>query len=357
MNLMHIIGARPQFVKLAALSRQIRMEKEIRETILHTGQHWSREMSGVFFRELELPEPDFNLEVHGLSHGAMTGRMIQGIEKVLQDHPADLVLIYGDTNSTLAGAVAVSKLRIPMVHVEAGLRSRDMTMPEEINRVVADRVSDLLFCPTAGSVDNLIREGYDSAKILLTGDLMWDALVHYAPRLPAGKREDLPGEFILATVHRQENLEDAARLCAWVGALSRLDQEIPVVLVAHPRTEKKIRESGIRVPFLTEGAAGPLEMLRMVRDSRMVCTDSGGLQKEAYYFRKPCITLRDRTEWTELEACGCNIPAGTCADSVWSAFLRFRENRGSYDQPFYGEGNAALKMVEALNRFSRSIPS
>jgi len=351
MNLMHIIGARPQFVKLAELSRQIRLRKGFKESILHTGQHWSEEMSGVFFRDLGIPKPDFDLEVHGLPHGAMTGRMMEGIEKVLLEYPPGLVVVYGDTNSTLAGAVVASKLRIPLVHVEAGLRSRDMGMPEEINRVVADRVSDLLFCPTVVSVDNLIREGFDPGKLVLTGDLMWDALIHQSPRLPVGKREDLPGDYILATIHRQENLENASRLSAWVASLGRLDPEIPVVLVAHPRTEQKIRESGIRIPFRMLGPAAPLEMLRLVRDSRMVCTDSGGLQKEAYYFHKPCITLREQTEWTELVACGCNRVAGTDPESVWSAFLRLQENKGSFDQPFYGNGEAALKMAEAMERF------
>lgn len=354
MKLISIAGARPQFIKLAALSREIRLHPGIQEIILHTGQHWEDQMSGIFFRELDIPEPVYQLGIHELSHGAMTGRMLEAIESVLKEVGPDMVLVYGDTNSTLAGALAAKKLQIPLAHVEAGLRNYDLRLPEEINRVVTDRISDLLFCPTAGAVDNLDREGfrYLQAAIYQTGDLMWDALTYYDhtmnARTPVSQSES---PYVLCTVHREENIQDLEKLKDILSALGEIHHVIPLVFPVHPRTDKAISTLGIELSFGILPPIGWLEMIGKVKHCQMVITDSGGLQKEAYFFHKPCITLRDKTEWTELVDCGCNIPTGSDRQKIQQAFHTFLNKKINFDADFYGDGKAAERMISHILDF------
>lgn len=348
MKVVSVVGARPQFIKAAAVSRVLRRQHE--EVLLHTGQHYDDLMSDVFFRELDLPRPDVNLGVGSASHGRQTGEMLIGIERVLQEERPDWVLIYGDTNSTLAGALAAAKLGIPLAHVEAGLRSFNRTMPEEINRVVADRLSDLLFCPTQTAVENLAREGITSG-VHLVGDVMYDILLW---SLPLAERRSgilerlgvVPGTYLLATIHRAGNTDIRENLSAIVAGLNATGE--PVVFPLHPRTRRALTRWGI-VPAenvrLIE-PVGYLDMLVLERNARLILTDSGGVQKEAYWLGVPCLTLREETEWVETVEAGWNILVGTSVERLIEAVHTFRP-RG--DRPaFFGDGRAGEKIVEAL---------
>ncbi len=348
MKVVSVVGARPQFIKAAAVSRVLRRRHE--EVLLHTGQHYDDLMSDVFFRELDLPRPDVNLGVGSASHGRQTGEMLIGIERVLQEERPDRVLIYGDTNSTLAGALAAAKLGIPLAHVEAGLRSFNRTMPEEINRVVADRLSDFLFCPTRTAVENLAREGITSG-VHLVGDVMYDILLW---SLPLAERRSgilerlgvVPGTYLLATVHRAGNTDIRENLAAIVAGLNATGE--PVVFPLHPRTRLALDRWGI-VP--TENVrliepVGYLDMLVLEKNARLILTDSGGVQKEAYWLGVPCLTLREETEWVETVEAGWNILVGTSVERLIEAVHTFHP-RG--DRPaFFGDGRAGEKIVEAL---------
>ena len=318
-----IVGARPQFVKAAVVSRAIAADGRMCETIVHTGQHFDANMSEVFFSEMEIPKPHYNLNISSLSHGAMTGRMLEKIEGVLLQEKPDLVLVYGDTNSTLAGALAAKKLHIKVAHVEAGLRSFNMDMPEEINRILTDRISDLLFCPTDTAISNLKREGFDNidCKIIENGDVMQDAALFYATK--AKKPDfDIPTRFALCTTHRAENTDDPNRLQAIFTALEKISEKYPVVLPLHPRTKAKLADihydfTHTKIHFINP--VGYLEMVYLLKNCQFVLTDSGGLQKEAYFFRKNCVTLRDETEWIELIMNGFNILAGANTQTILEA--------------------------------------
>ena len=346
MKIASIVGARPQFIKAAVISRAIQAHNQtaarsfrIEEIIIHTGQHFDDNMSRIFFKDLELPQPHHNLGIREQNHGAMTGRMLEAVEKVLLDGRPDWVLVYGDTNSTLAGALAAAKLHIPVGHVEAGLRSFNRRMPEEINRVLTDHVSSLLFCPTRKAVENLVREGFEHVVnleaevgvqgqggrgnldrnvyplVYRVGDVMFDAARHYAPKAAVGSRilEKLkltPKSYVLATVHRAENTDDPARLQGIFSGLARLAREIPLLLPVHPRTRRALARVGA-----LDGAGsglklmdpvGYLDMARLEQNARVIITDSGGVQKEAFFYGVPCITLRKETEWVELVELGCN---------------------------------------------------
>lgn len=314
-----IAGARPQFIKAAAMSRELRLRHE--EILVHTGQHYDYEMSGVFFDGLELPEPDVNLGVGSAAHGAQTGAMLRGIEEVLTSEQPDWVLIYGDTNSTLAGALAAAKIGIPAVHVEAGLRSFNRRMPEEINRVVTDRLSALMLCPSETAVQNLAAEGI-TQNVHLVGDVMLDILnwarqrseMHGAGLLRQFGFER--GGYLVATVHRGENTDDPARLGNIVRALNRLEES--VLFPVHPRTRKAIAALGIRLGERVHmiDPVGYIEMVALVESARMVLTDSGGLQKESYWLGVPCVTLRMETEWVETVAAGWNVLVGSSEDDI-----------------------------------------
>lgn len=355
MKIVTVIGARPQFVKAAAVSREIAGHPELKEVIVHTGQHFDTNMSGIFFTEMEIPKPDYSLEINSLGHGAMTGRMMEKIEEVLLKEKPDWVLVYGDTNSTLAGALAAKKLHIRVAHVEAGLRSFNMAMPEEINRILTDRISDLLCCPTETAVKNLQNEGFHSfpCQVVKTGDVMLDAVMHYkgvsAERSTVFKRLGLTGkDFVLCTVHSAENTDDPAVLASIIEALNEISQEIQVIMPLHPRTRRFIAENDLQLAFQPIDAVGYLDMIELLSNTRLFLTDSGGLQKEACFFGRPCVTLRDETEWTELVESGCNYLAGTSTVSIVSAFREMLMKTCAFDQLLYGNGTAATQIISHL---------
>jgi UDP-GlcNAc3NAcA epimerase len=355
MKILTVIGARPQFIKAAAVSRLVRAAPDTSEVLVHTGQHYDGNMSDVFFRELGIPAPDHHLGVGSGPHGAMTGRMLEKIEAVILAEKPDRLLVYGDTNSTLAGALAAAKLHVPVAHVEAGLRSFNPRMPEEVNRVLTDHVSRWLFCPTRAAVDNLKREGIADDRVRLVGDVMYD--VALAAR-DAGRTVDHwgvePGNYVLATIHRAENTDDPARLAAIFGGLTEVARRVPVVLPLHPRTRAVLKREGATGPaagvHLTD-PVGYLDMASLERHARLVVTDSGGVQKEAFFHRVPCVTLRDETEWVELVELGWNwLVPPTSPAAVRDGVLAALENRDRRDPPpeLYGGGQAAGRIVTAL---------
>ena len=356
MKILTVVGARPQFIKAAAFSRVVRQRHT--EILVHTGQHYDAQMSDVFFDELALPRPDHHLGVGSGSHGAQTAQMLERLETVMRGESPDVVVIYGDTNSTLAAALAAAKLGIPIAHVEAGLRSFVRDMPEEINRLVADRLSTYLFAPTLTAVENLVREGYAVAGegtsrtgIYQTGDIMYDALLRHVPTAEAKSTvlRDLmlaPGSYVLATVHRAANTDDPHKLAEIFDALALLRE--PVIVPLHPRTKAVLLGTDIEVesPVRIVEPAGYLDMLVLERNARMVLTDSGGVQKEAYLLGVPCVTLRDETEWIETLVGGWNVLAGADAERILAAA---RRQRPSGDPPpVFGDGHAAERMVAAL---------
>ena len=349
MKVVTIVGARPQFIKAAALSRALR--KRHTEVLVHTGQHYDYEMSGVFFDGLDLPKPDVNLEVGSGAHGWQTGRMLEGIEKVLQDHRPDWLLIYGDTNSTLAGALAAAKLHVRVAHVEAGLRSFNRQMPEEINRVLADHVSDLLFCPSEPAVKNLAAEGI-TRGVHVVGDVMLDVM-HWARKRAEGKLEGTldkfnvkPGKYLLVTVHRSENTDSSERLSAIIDALNALQE--PVLFPIHPRSRKMIAAGHyeLKPHIRLVDPVGYFEMVLLSGAARMILTDSGGLQKEAYWLGVPCVTLREETEWVETAQSGWNMVLGTDRERILQAAREFVPP--AKRPALYGSGDTAERCVELL---------
>lgn len=384
-----IIGARPQFIKAAVVSREIKKHADLKEIIIHTGQHFDINMSDIFFEEMNIPKPDYKLEINSLSHGAMTGRMLEKIEEILIEEKPDWVLVYGDTNTTLAGALAAKKLHIKVAHVEAGLRSFNMRMPEEVNRILTDRISDLLFCPTDTAVRNLAGEGFREkdfspeadqplaegvrGQVIKTGDVMLDAALYYsqfsAQRSNVINRLDLKGkDFVLCTIHRAENTDDPVRLKNIFDALNQISRETSVVLPLHPRTQKIISEgpwslvsghwSGSTANdqklltnnqgLITIPPVGYFDMLELLKGCSLVMTDSGGLQKEAFFFKKPCITLRDETEWVELVEGGFNSLVGSHTAKIIEAFRSMKEKKLNFNVALYGEGSAAQEILQGL---------
>ncbi|MCZ2099986.1 MAG: UDP-N-acetylglucosamine 2-epimerase (non-hydrolyzing) [Chitinophagales bacterium] len=358
MKIVTIIGARPQFVKAAAFSRIVKNDDDIHEVIVHTGQHFDPNMSKIFFDDLDIPEPQYHLDIHSLSHGAMTGRMMEAIEVILIEEKPDFVLVYGDTNSTLAGALAAKKLHIKVAHVEAGLRSYNMNMPEEINRILTDRISDILFCPTENAVHNLEKEGFKhfDTQIYNSGDIMYDAAMFFHKKAITTSKimQDLkldPNNFILATIHRQENTDDYARLQAIVSALNEIHKTIPVIVPLHPRTNKILTKQGISTTFKIIDPIGYVDMIGLISNAKLVMTDSGGLQKEAFFFGKYCITLRDQTEWVELVDHGFNTLVGANRKTILEALKANLDKDQSYDIPLYGDGSTALFIADKLKQF------
>lgn len=344
-----IVGARPQFIKAAPVSRVLRQRHG--EVLVHTGQHYDENMSAVFFDELDLPQPDYNLSVGSSSHGAQTAAMLTGIEQVLLEEKPDWTLIYGDTNSTLAGALAAAKLHIRVAHVEAGLRSFNRRMPEEINRVLADHVSDLLFCPSQTAVDNLAAEGI-SRGVHMVGDVMADALAFASARARTHsdilQRLSLTEKgFLLATIHRAENTDDADRLRAILDAFAASDD--PIVFPLHPRTRARIEALNLKSRIQNLQCIEPvgyLDMVRLEQAARMILTDSGGIQKEAYWLGVPCVTLRDETEWVETVRAGWNVLVGANTERIVADVQQWvqPEKRPA----LYGDGQAAERIVEYL---------
>jgi UDP-GlcNAc3NAcA epimerase len=355
LKIVSVVGARPQFIKAAVVSREIKSRDDVAEVVVHTGQHFDRNMSDVFFEEMDIPRPDHFLDINSLDHGAMTGRMLEKIEEVLLAERPDQVLVYGDTNSTLAGALAAKKLHIDVVHIEAGLRSFNMAMPEEINRILADRISDVLCCPTDHAVANLRQEGFDRmpCTVVKTGDVMYDAALYYSrvseSRSDIVRRLGLTGNaFALCTVHRAENTDDPDRLAGIARALNAISREMRVVLPLHPRTKKVMQERSIELEFAPMEPVGYFDMLELLKNSRIVLTDSGGLQKEAYFFHKPCITLRDETEWTELCDAGANLLVGANEGRILQGLQTMLSGAPRFNGDLYGEGDAAKRIVQAM---------
>jgi UDP-N-acetylglucosamine 2-epimerase len=344
-----VVGARPQFIKAAPLSLVLRRAHT--EVLVHTGQHYDELMSQVFFDELGIPEPDVHLGIGSGSHGAQTGAMLAALEAVMIRERPELVIVYGDTNSTLAGALAAAKLRLPVAHVEAGLRSFNRNMPEETNRVLTDHVATWLFAPSDVAAENLAREGLRDA-VHVVGDIMFDALLQHSARARARSRlpESLrlaPGGYAVCTIHRAENTDDTERLATLLTAMGQLGMR--VVLPLHPRTRNRIREVGIRIPPSVEISepVGYLDMLRLVECSAGVLTDSGGLQKEAYFLGVRCVTLRAETEWIETVTAGWNVLGGTDTARIRSAVADWASPPPPHPQ-LYGDGRTAERIVSLL---------
>jgi UDP-GlcNAc3NAcA epimerase len=367
MNIVTIVGARPQFIKAAVVSRAIAQHNInvttdtslINEVIVHTGQHYDRNMSDVFFEEMKIPKPDYFLDINGLSHGAMTGQMLEKIEELLIKEKPEVALVYGDTNSTLAGALAASKLHIKVAHVEAGLRSFNRKMPEEINRVLADHIATFLFCPTDQSVRNLMAEGIGEADnqspiAALVGDVMFDAALYYK-KSSCKPKLALPSKFILATIHRAENTNNPIRLKSILKGFEKIGEEIPVILPLHPRTRKAIKNFGLKLTKSFIKITEPisyLEMIHLLEKCMIVMTDSGGMQKEAFFFKKPCITLRDETEWVELIEHGFNYLTGADAETIYDAYKNSIATKYDFNKELYGDGKAGEKIVDFLIKSS-----
>ena len=353
MKIVTILGARPQFIKAGSVSREIAKHDQIQEIIVHTGQHFDKNMSDIFFDEMKIPKPDYNLNISGLSHGAMTGQMIEKIEEVLIKEKPEFTLVYGDTNSTLAGALASSKLHIKIAHVEAGLRSFNMKMPEEINRILTDRVSTVLFCPTQSAIENLKNEGFENfdIKIVKNGDVMQDGANFYSNLAKKPKDLTLPNKYILCTIHRAENTDDKVRLTDIFKALDEIANDTQIILPLHPRTKKIIKNLNIDTKNLTIiDPVGYLEMIYLIKNSNLVMTDSGGLQKEAFFFKKPCITLRDETEWVELVENNFNTLTGANREKIINSFKNHKFNQ-NFNLNLYGGGEASKVIVENLKAF------
>ena len=353
-KLITVLGARPQFVKAGVVSSAIAETDGLEERLVHTGQHYDTNMSDVFFQEFGLPAPAHHLGIGSGSHGAQTGQMLIDLEKVVLDEAPDGLMVYGDTNSTLAGALVAAKLNLPLIHVEAGLRSFNRAMPEEINRIVTDAVSTLLLPPTQGAADHLLREGVAPEKIEVTGDVMYDAVLRASAAAGPPDRE---GSYYAATIHRAENTDDPEKLAWILDVLSELAQDMPVVLPLHPRTKATLDRTGMneRAAALTLiEPVGYAEMMRLVGGSQAVLTDSGGLQKEAFFLNKPVHVFRTETEWVELIDTGWAglLPPGGDRDAA-VASIRTRGGTPGGECTAYGDGKAALKVVDAVVRHLR----
>ena len=348
MKIVTVLGARPQFIKAAAFSRVIKNYPEIEEIIVHTGQHYDVNMSNVFFDEMDIPAPKYQLHTGGHSHGAMTGQQLEKIEEILILEKPDMVLVYGDTNSTLAGALAAVKLHIPVAHVEAGLRSFNRRMPEEINRILTDQISSYLFVPSLGSKQNLLNEGVDVNKIFVVGDIMYDVSLYYKEKMvkPSWFDDLNLNNFILCTIHRAENTDDKNKLSSIFKGLGLSNKDI--ILPLHPRTVNKIKEHNIILPknIKIVEPVGYLEMVWLEVHCDLVVTDSGGVQKEAYFHNKQCVTLREETEWVELVEAGLNRLVGHDAKKIQEALVSVNFKDGNNN--IYGAGDAAKKILDIL---------
>ncbi len=368
-KILTIIGARPQIIKAAALSRVIKNKfaNKIKEVIVHTGQHYDDNMSQIFFDELNIPHPSYNLNAGSGSHGKQTALMIEGIEEILLKEKPKCIVLYGDTNSTLAGAVAASKIQVPIIHIEAGLRSFNKSMPEEINRIMCDSVSTLLFSPTKAGFDNLVREGFkkknagpysfDNPKIYHCGDIMYDNSLFFSKiaeqTITLLKNIELEsGKFVLATIHRNNNTDDPKRLNALFRAINKIsiDNKIKIVLPLHPRTAKLLSKNLSSELYSTVktnefikiiSPVSYLEMIALEKNAFLIMTDSGGVQKEAFFFKKPCIILRSETEWVELVKSGSAIVTDASEEAIMKAFAHFKKTKKLKFPDLFGDGNAA----------------
>ncbi len=358
-KILTILGARPQFVKAAVLSRVIKNHGEIEEIIVHTGQHYDNNMSEVFFTEMEIPKPKYNLAINGLGHGAMTGQMLEKIEHVLLEEKPDAVVIFGDTNSTIAGALAAKKLDVKVIHIEAGLRSFNMKMPEEINRILTDRISDLLLCPTDTAIENLENEGYKNLpiKIVKSGDIMKDAVIYYGKtsqeKATYYKTLNLKkNDFVLATIHRQENTDDIHKLKSIFEGLEEISKIKEVVLPLHPRTKNILAQHNIKPNITLIEPVGYFDMLELLKNCNLVISDSGGLQKEAFFNKKHCIIAREETEWVELVKNGFATIIGSDKTKMLNAFNDYQNSNADFSKNLYGNNvgeNMHQEILKLIN--------
>lgn len=354
-KILTILGARPQFIKAGSVSREISKYENLQEVIVHTGQHYDANMSDVFFDDMKIPKPEYFLGIGGKSHGAMTGQMIEKIEEVALKESPDWIMVYGDTNSTLAGAIVASKLHIKLAHIEAGLRSFNMNMPEEVNRILTDRISNILFCPTDTALKNLKNEGYENfdCKIVKSGDVMQDGAIFYK-NLAQRPTLFIPKTgFILCTIHRAENTDDPQRLKSIFDALNEIGEDKQIVLPLHPRTRKILENLELDSQNIEViDPVGYLDMVWLIDNCALVMTDSGGLQKEAFFFSKPCITLRDETEWVELVQHKFNVLVGADRNKILEAYSRTDELFSSdFDVDLYGGGNASENIIREIIKY------
>lgn len=366
MKILTVLGARPQFIKAAAISRSIKVhnsevQHSIDEVIVHTGQHYDSKMSSVFFVEMNIPKPDYRLDCGNLNHGAMTGRMVEKIEDIILQEKPNIVLVYGDTNSTLAASLAASKHQIVLAHVEAGLRSFNMSMPEEINRILTDRISNLLFCPTSTAVQNLTKEGYpfpiyksNKQRIFNVGDVMYDTTLFYSEKaresIHLNKWNITDYEYALCTIHRAENTNDVKKLRSIFTALKEINNHLKVVIPLHPRTKRILQDKNCYDLIDEITVLEPLsylEIQRLEMGARVIITDSGGMQKEAFFHNVPCVTLRDETEWIETIDVKANKLVGTDVTSIVEASTNLSWNKKS-EISIYGNGDTSSKIINLI---------
>lgn len=353
-----IVGARPQFIKASVFSRLVSRDSQLEEIIIHTGQHYDDNMSRIFFEEMNIPKPKYNLGIKSNLHGEMTGLMMIEIEKIALKESPDCILVYGDTNSTLAGALVASKLNIKLAHVEAGLRSYNNVMPEEINRIITDRVSDILFCPSENAILNLKKEGFDhfhKKKILNTGDIMFDASILFSERA-INNNSQLDEEFILCTIHRAENVDNDENLLTILESINEIGKKIKIIFPIHPRTSSKIESINInyKKKFFKIDFVDPLgytDMIYHIKNCKYIITDSGGLQKEAFFMKKMCLTLRNQTEWVELVEGGYNYLCEIDSIKILEANSKILTISKSFEENIYGDGNSGEIILNELKKY------
>ncbi len=364
LKILTIIGARPQFIKAASLSRKFKLDylELFNEIIVHTGQHYDNDMSEIFFKQLQIPEPKYNLGVSNKTHGAMTGQMLEKLEAIFLKELPDFVLVYGDTNSTLSGALAASKLHIPVIHIEAGLRSFNKKMPEEINRIITDHLSSLLFCPTDDAVKNLAKENVDS-NVYNVGDIMYDIALSFKDKI--NELSDIHEQlnlkkngYALVTVHREVNTNNYNNLKEILTGLKNVSQTTPVIFPIHPRTKKYIYDfelNGLLESILTIPPVNFLDMMKLLCNSFIILTDSGGVQKEAYFYNKPCLTLRNETEWIETIEVGSNILVGSNAYEILNWFNKYKNKKWvpKFDKNLYGSGNTSELIINTILNYNK----
>lgn len=356
MKILTVVGARPQFIKAGTLSRALSLQEDINEIIVHTGQHYDKNMSEVFFHDMDIPTPNYHIQSGSSSHAKMTGKILIEIESILIKEQPDWVIVYGDTNSTLAGALAASKLNINIAHIEAGLRSNNKHMPEEINRIVTDRLSTLLFCPSKDAVQNLIKEGFDNypCKIVYVGDIMKEGIAYYAPKsaFPDSiKNSSEP--YHLMTLHRAENTDNPELLKSIIEAIDEIAHSNKIIFPIHPRTEKQLKKFKIKINNIEViPPVGYLEMIWLIANSSKVITDSGGLQKEAYFLSKPCITLREETEWNELVDNNFNVLVGSDKEKICNRFYNHQFSESFEEVNLYGGLHVSENIINELKHFS-----
>lgn len=359
-KILNVVGARPQFVKAAVISREIEKYDNIEEIIVHTGQHFDKNMSDIFFEEMQIPKPHYNLDINGLGHGAMTGRMLVDIEDLLVKECPDFVVVYGDTNSTLAAAIAAKKIGISVVHIEAGVRNFDENMPEEVNRYLVDRVSDLNFACTWLGMENLEIEGYGSNNIPSLyynyGDVMYDAALFYEAKSTLNSKilKNLgltSNDYAVCTIHRASNTDNKEILGAIISELNKINENLPIVLPIHPRTRLKIKEYGFECTFLCIDPVGYFDMLQLIKNSRFVLTDSGGVVREAYFFEKQSLLFLEKPLWPELVIDKACLNASPSGNEISIIFRQLSETKPDFTKKIYGEGNAGSKIVTEILRF------